>query len=204
MVALIQRIRRIMTKNTQHTALRYLQIFAASVLLYISACSAVLAQSSLQADEYQVKAAFLYKFVAYVDWPPQSFQSPDSALVIGVLGAEAISDNLTQLIAARAVVGRPIMVRKLRRGDSLSGLHVLFVGGSDRSRLTEVLAAAKGQSILTVTESEHGLVLGSVINFIVVDDKVRFDVAPPPSSPDNLKISARLLAVARKVVATPS
>lgn len=183
---------------------RVLQMLATLLLLYPSIHSEVLAQTSPQADEYQVKAAFLHKFVGYIDWPPRAFQSPDSTLVIGVINADTIADNLAQLIAARPVGGRVITVRKLRRGDSLSGLHVLFIGGSDSGRLGEILVALKGQAVLTVTESEQGLTLGSVINFVVVDDKVRFDVAPPPSAPDNLKVSARLLAVARKVIVSPS
>lgn len=162
---------------------------------------ACLHTAKAQVNEAQVKSAFLYKFAGYIDWPPRALPNPDSALVIGVLGAETIADNLAQFAATRSIGGRPIEVRKLRRGDSLSGLHVLFIGGSDNSRLAEILAATKGQPVLTVTESEQALALGSVINFVVVDDKVRFDVAPPPSDPGNLKVSARLLAVARKVVA---
>lgn len=155
-------------------------------------------------DEAQVKSAFLYKFVGYIEWPPRVLPNPDGALVIGVLGADTIADNLAQLVAAHPIGGRQIEVRKLRRGDSLKGLHVIFIGGSDSSRLTEILAATKGQPILTVTESEQALALGSVINFVVIDDKVRFDVAPPPTDPGNLKVSARLLAVARKVIPNSS
>ena len=82
-------------------------------------------------------------------------------------------------------------------------MHVLFIGRVDRGRLAEILAAAKGQALLTVTESEEALELGSMINFVVVENKVRFDVAPPSES-DNLRISTRLLGVARKVVSKSS
>ena len=81
---------------------------------------------------------------------------------------------------------------------------MLFIGRSDSGRLAEILAAAQGRALLTVTESEEGLELGSMINFVVVEDKVRFDVAPPPAESGNLKISARLLGVARKVVSKSS
>src|SRR6267143_815646 len=102
------------------------------------------------------------------------------------------------------VAERELRARKLRPGDPIAGLHVLFIGGSDTGRLAEILAAARGRALLTVTESEGGLELGSMINFVVVEDKVRFDVAPPPPESGNLKISARLLGVARKVVSKSS
>jgi len=161
-------------------------------------------QADAQADEYRVKAAFLYKFGSYIEWPSGSFASADSPVTIGVMGAEALAEELAQIVAGRNVNGRPVLVRKLRPGDPIAGLHILFIGRVDRGRLAEILAAAKGQALLTVTESEEGLELGSMINFVVVENKVRFDVAPPPSESDNLKISTRLLGVARKVVARSS
>src|SRR3989449_10372650 len=119
------------------------------------------------------------------------------------MGADALADELAQIVAGRNVNGRPVRVRKLRPGDPIAGLHVP-VAGRDRGRLAEILAAAKGRALLTVTESEEALELGSMINFVVVEDKVRFDIAPPPSESSNLKISARLLGVARKVVSKSS
>jgi YfiR/HmsC-like len=162
------------------------------------------AQADAQVDEYRVKAAFLYKFGSYVEWPSGSFARADSPVAIGVMGADALAEELTQIVADRNVNGRPVRVRKLRAGDPIAGLHVLFVGRGEGGRLAEILAAARGQALLTVTESEEGLGLGSMINFVVVEDKVRFDIAPPPSESSNLKISARLLGVARKIVSKSS
>ena len=162
------------------------------------------AQADAQADEYRVKAAFLYKFGSYIEWPSGSFARADTPVAIGVMGADALADELAQIVAGRNVNGRPVLVRKLRPGGPIAGLHVLFIGRADSGRLPEILAAARGRALLTVTESEGGLELGSMINFVVVEDKVRFDVAPPPPESGNLKISARLLGVARKVVSKSS
>ena len=162
------------------------------------------AQADALVDEYRVKAAFLYKFGSYIEWPSGSFARADSPVTIGVMGADALAEELTQIVAGRNVNGRPVRVRKLRPGDPIAGLHVLFVGRGEGGRLAEILTAARGQALLTVTESEEGLELGSMINFVVVEDKVRFDIAPPPSESSNLKISARLLGVARKVVSKSS
>ena len=183
---------------------RWLRACAFSIVVAAGLASPRPAQADAQADEYRVKAAFLYKFGSYIEWPSGSFARADSPVAIGVMGADALAEELVQIVAGRNVNGRPVRVRKLRPGDPIAGLHVLFIGGSDTGRLAEILAAARGRALLTVTESEGGLELGSMINFVVVEDKVRFDVAPPPPESGNLKISARLLGVARKVVSKSS
>ena len=95
-------------------------------------------------------------------------------------------------------------VRKLRREESVKGLNVLFIGHLSNANLADILAAAKGQPILVITESEAALTLGSIINFVIVDGKVRFEVAPKTAGLNNLSISARLLAAAYKVAAGAS
>lgn len=155
----------------------------------------------LQATEYRVKAAFIFKFGDYVEWPAEAFRSPDAPLVIGVVGADTIAEELARISAGRTVGGRSVTVRKLRHGEPLSGLHMIFIGRTSRAQLAAALVASKGQPALTIAEAEDGLRLGSMINFVIVSDKVRFDVALPPAVAGRLKISSRLLAVARKVVA---
>lgn len=162
------------------------------------------AQEPRFAAEYQIKAAYLYKFLAFTEWPAQAFDGREAPIVIGVLGAEALAMELSQAVAGRAVDGRAVTVRELRGGEATSGLHVLFVGRSAARRLPALLGAARGQPLLTVGESDDATAPGTAITFVVVDDKVRFDVAPAVAEQAGLKISARLLAVARKVHAGPT
>lgn len=186
---------------------KLLQALCAGVIAIALALTSVRqcrADGGGSAAEYQVKAAFLYKFVSYVDWPPRAFPGIDSPLVIGVIGADTLAESLRQIVANRTVNNRAIVIRRMRRGDPVSGLHVLFIGRADGERAADMLAQARGQSVLTVTESEDALASGSMINFVVVDDKVRFDIALDSAERVSLRISARLLTVARKVVASPS
>ena len=150
--------------------------------------------------ETQIKAAFLYKFGGFVEWPAAAFTRADSTFTIGVLGADGVAAELERLVAGRTVHGRAIAVQKLKRGESFAGLHLLFIGQTETARLADILAAAKGHPVLVVTETEDALARGSMINFITVDDKVRFDVALPQAERGQLRISSRLLAVARKVI----
>jgi hypothetical protein len=169
------------------------------ISLALLALAAAPALAQRDQSEAQIKAAFLYKFGSFVEWPARAFPRPDSPFIIGVMGSDPVASALEQVAAGRTVQGRPIAVRKLRRGEALEGLHVLFVGQAEAARLGEFQAAARAESILLVTESENALSRGSIINF-VVEDKVRFDIALPPAERGNLKISARLLTVARKII----
>jgi hypothetical protein len=155
---------------------------------------AALAQD--RASELQVKAAFLYKFGDFVQWPPPAFPAAETPFAIGVLGADDLAAALESLVVNRTVQGRPIVVRRVRRGDPLAGLHVLFIGQA----VPETLSAARGHALLTVTDSEGAIAQGAMINFVAEAERVRFDVALPSAERGQLKISSRLLAVARRVI----
>ena len=157
-----------------------------------------------QATENQIKAAYLYKFGGYVEWPVQSFDKADSPLVIGVLAGDTFADVLEQTIAGRSMNGHPISVRKIRHGEPYTGVHIVFISRTETAALNDAIAGVKGQAVLTVTDSERGPSAGSMINFVLEDNKVRFDIAPTPAEQNRLKISARLLNVARKVMGRAS
>lgn len=180
-----------------------LRALALAIALLLAPPMAV-AQQEVRATEVGIKAAFLYKFCAFVEWPAGVLPAPDAPFTIGVLGADAVAEELTRVVARRTVNGRAVQVRKLQRGAPLGALQVLFIGGQDASRLAEQLASARGRPMLVVTETRDGPAQGSMINFVLVDDKVRFDVALPSAEAGKLKISSRLLAVARKVLGAPS
>ena len=144
--------------------------------------------------EVQVKAAYLYKFAGFVDWPPAAFARPDSPLVIGVAGNDELAAQLEQVVAGRSVGGHPLAVRRVRRGEPLAGLHVLYGAGADGAAL---LASARGLPLLTVSDTdEHP---PGMIRFLVIDERLRFEVALAQVGPSGLKISARLLAAALRV-----
>lgn len=179
-------------------------LLTASTLVVLLGWPGWAASNSDLSVEDQIKAAFLYKFGGYIDWPAQVFERPDSPLTIGVMGPDTFATALTQIAAGRDVNGHAIEIRKLERGASIGGLHMVFVAQADEASVLETVAAAKGQPILIVTAHERGLADGGMINFVVEGNKVRFDIAVPTAEQSNLKISARLLSVARRVVNKPS
>lgn len=147
--------------------------------------------------ERRVKAAFLYKFLGYAEFPPQAFPDATAPLVIGVVGADEMAAELGRTVAGRHVAGRPITVRALREQDLEKPVHLLFVAGGDEARVARLLRGAG--AMLTVTECDDGLGLGSVINFTIVDERVRFDVSVDAAEKKNVKLSSRLLTVANRV-----
>ncbi|MFC5481091.1 YfiR family protein [Massilia suwonensis] len=155
-------------------------------------------QGSSQALERRVKAAFLYKFLGYADFPASAFADGAAPVTIGVIGSDEMAAELGRVVAGRQVRGRPIVVRTLREGDP-APVHLLFVAGSDSARSARILRAASG-ALLPVTECELGLQNGSVINFRIIEERVRFDVSLDSAERNNVKLSSRLLTVANRVV----
>jgi hypothetical protein len=150
--------------------------------------------------EHRVKAAFLYRFAGYVDWPPNAFARPDMPVMIAVIGADGLAGELEQVVVGRTVSERLVSVKRMKPGDSLNGMHVLFVGKSEAARLPQLVQAAQSRSILTVTEADGALRQGSVINFILAEQRVRFEISLDSAEKSGLKLSSRLLAVAQQVV----
>jgi hypothetical protein len=152
--------------------------------------------------EDSVKAAYLYKFPGFVEWPANVLARADEAVVIGVTGGDDILGELNAIADARKS-GRPLTVRRVKDAREMAGVHVLFISSRDRSRAAELIRAAHAGGVLTVTEWEGALRLGSVINFVTTSDgRVRFEISLEPAEKSNLKLSSRLLAVAQQVHST--
>jgi hypothetical protein len=160
------------------------------------------AQAEDRALEQRVKAAFLYRFADFVVWPDSAFAKPDSPLVIAVASAEGIAEHLRSITSGRPVGGRPIEIRRVGPSDPVPAAHILFISGSDRARMRELLRTAPRNS-LVVTEVEGALEQGSVINFVIAEDRVRFEISLDSAEKRGLRLSSRLLAVARSVRGNP-
>jgi hypothetical protein len=178
--------------------------FARTVVLCIglsaagcySAAQAAPSDGGAATVEQRVKAASLYKFLGYVEWPPASFATPGSPYVIGVVGADDIADELSRISAGRSVNNKALSVKRLKAGESLAGIHVLFIGREEGSRQAQLLQSAQKQPVLTVTETEGALAQGSMINFRLADERVRFEVSLDAIEKSDVRVSSRMLAVA--------
>jgi hypothetical protein len=147
--------------------------------------------------ERSVKAAFLYKFLSYTEFPSAAFSDPSAPIVIGVVGADDLAAELSRIVAGRTVGARPIVVRSMNEGESPAGVHLLFLSSAATASAARI--ARTQQPLLLVTESDSGIAQGSVINFRIIDQRVRFDVSLEAADKNNVKLSSRLLTVAHQV-----
>jgi hypothetical protein len=154
--------------------------------------------SAAVALERRVKAAFIYKFLGYTEFPPRAFADPGSPITIGVVGSDAMMAELSNIVNGRTIHNRPVVIREFREGEIAATVHLLFVAGADPARVGRVLRAAPN-AMLLVTECEGGLQQGSIINFRIVDERVRFDVSLEAADRNNVRLSSRLLTVANRV-----
>jgi hypothetical protein len=148
-----------------------------------------------------VKAAFLHRFAAYVEWPPGALAA--GPFVIAVAGADEVADHLDELLPTINVQGRPAVVRRITRPAELDGTHMLYVGPRMLARTSELRAAAKERPILLVTDDDDDFEGGGVINFVESDDRVRFEISLTAAGRVGLRIDSSLLPVAVRVEREP-
>jgi hypothetical protein len=149
--------------------------------------------------EYAVEAAFLAKFGGYVEWEKSVFASPTSAITLCIVGKDPFGNALDSVIAATRIDGRPIVLRRLQSISRGSGCQILFAGGSDTQSVAQALDAVRGEKILTVTDAEMARDVAGIIEFVVKDNRVRFDIDLKAASANGLTISSKLLSIALAV-----
>jgi hypothetical protein len=146
--------------------------------------------------EYQVKAAFLYHFTKFVEWPPEHFLPADRALVIGVLGRNPFGDELDKITRSRRVNGREIAIKFIAGPAAVGSMDLLFVCAGEEPHLAAMAAALRQAQVLTVGESPRFAAAGGMITFVIDGDKVRFEINPGAAEQSRLKISAQLQKLA--------
>ncbi len=168
----------------------------------IAACFLALAMTATaqsRAPEYKVKAAFLYNFAKFVEWPAQAFSNSSTPFRICVVGRDPFGDTLTSIVQGKSISGHAILSLQVQSPAEARSCHVLFLSQSDPETLRQSLERLRGLPILTVGESTDFLPLGGMINFVLEEDRVRFEINLGAAEQHHLKLSSKLLAVARVV-----
>lgn len=147
--------------------------------------------------EYDVKAAFLYNFVKFVEWPASAFRDERSPITLCVYGTDPFGHSLDDVVRGETVGGRGLVVERPSHPGAAEGCHVLFLGAAERERAAEVLAAVGSRPVLTVGDFDGFLRAGGVINFVLDDGRVRFLINPDAAARGRLTISSKLLRLAK-------
>jgi len=147
--------------------------------------------------EYKVKAAFLFNFSKFIEWTTPLPQG--EPFVIGIVGVDPFGDLLEQTVRNKTINGRSLVVRRYSNVKQLGPCHILFISASERNRLGSILQAVAGTGTLTVSEIESFAALGGMINFVLENNKVRFEINPEATARSGLQVNAQLLKLARVV-----
>ncbi len=153
--------------------------------------------------EHELKAAFLYKFTKFIEWPTNTFRDTNAPFVVAVAGNSPCKAELEQIAKERKVNGRDLIIKTIKTPEGLKGAHVLFVSAGEDTRLKDWLAASRAAGILTIGESESFAREGGIINFSIEGERIRFDLNITEAEAAGLKISAQMQKLAKTVRKKP-
>ena len=178
---------------------RLLTVALLNLALVVTPASKAIPTERSRTLEYQVKSAFLFNFAKFVDWPSDPNLSPDSNLTLGVVGKDPFGDTLEETVRGKTVHGKKLVIRRFRQVEELEPCHILFISSSVASRLPEILERLRGLPVLTVGETKRFTHVGGVINFFVERKMVRFEINAAAAERAGLRVSSRLLSLAKLV-----
>lgn len=184
----------------------WFDIAARSRLLACIACLSALASERALAQsstiEHAVKATYIYKFAPFVEWPAGAFVSPSDPLVLCIAGVDAVSQVVDEAVQGQMIGGHPISVLHLLTPDNDSRCHILYVASQGASAVA-ALDKVRGRPILTVTDTAREAQAHGIINFVVQDNRVRFEIDQNAAAENHLVISSKLLNLALRVRPKP-
>ena len=152
--------------------------------------------------EYELKAAFLFHFAQFVEWPADAFQNPASPFTYCTVGEDPFHGALNESLRGKSIATRRLEVRHVKQAEEVAGCQIMFIAAGEKKRTAEVMAKAAGHPILIVGENEGFIQNGGMIGFCLEENKIRFEINLEAVERANLKISARLLALAKTVLGT--
>ena len=146
--------------------------------------------------EYQVKAAFIFNFAKFVDWPARSFAKTNSPIVVGVLGKNVFGDNLEKVIRDKTVNNRRFRFIEVASTDEATHCHILFISPSEKDNVRKIIESLRNASVLTIGETDHFTDAGGMINFVLEGRNIRFEINNTAAKKAGLQISSKLLSLA--------
>lgn len=169
-----------------------------ALILLALCCSAPLRADLGELSESQVKAAYLFNFAKFVEWPASAFRAPAAPLVIGIVGRGA--GDPFEALSGRQAKGRRVQVRQLQRPDEVAGCQILYIPASEKARVKELLRGVPASGILTVSDIRNFCAMGGMIGLVTRGDKVQFEINLGGAERAGLRLSSQMLKLAVNVV----
>ena len=147
-------------------------------------------------EDATARAAYLYNFLGYIEWPSRALPLIDSPLVIGVLNADEVAAELLLSTIGRKTGNRSVTIRSLQPGESMDDIHLLYVGPGDAQQVQDVISHVPHRWTVTVTDDASAETLAGAINFRQSDGRLRFEVSQAAVERGDFRLSSRLMSVA--------
>lgn len=173
------------------------------LLISFAAVASVRAQDSAP-TEYQLKAVFLYNFAKFIDWPPGSFATPQSPFLICILGADPFGSAIDDTLKNKTVGDRPLVVERAKESAEVRHCQIVFISASEKHRLPEILIALQGANALVVGDTDGFADTGGTVQLMLEQNHIRFAINTNAADSAGLRISSKLLALAKVVHSTES
>jgi len=182
--------------KNRHPFRSFLMLFGVGLLLTLGNELAY----SQAISEDQVKAAYLYNFAKFVEWPQETFPDATAPIHLCVLNDATIGSELNQIVKDKHILGRSIVVVPIQTGEQGRSCQILFINSAQNWQIEHILKGLQGASVLTVGEATGFVEQGGIVNFVIQDDQVHFQVNHKAATQSRLRMSARLLSVAKRVI----
>jgi len=168
------------------------------ILLAFGALAAISSVGQV-AEEYHVKAAFLYNFARFVEWPSTAFRNQQDPFVVCVLGANPFGSALEETLGGKQIDGRAFRISRISESPQANACQILFIGFPDRKRMAAAIAALPARGVLTIGETDGFIAAGGIVNLTLREGHVGFQVNQRAAERADLQISSRLLSLAQAV-----
>ena len=180
----------------ENVIMRYNRLWMVCLLVSLPVISCAQTGPS---KEYQIKAVFLFNFTQFIDWPVETFSTPEAPFVIGVLGKNPFGNYLDAIVAGEKIDGHPLVVKHFSTIESVKGCHILFISSENEQKLPSLLQNLKTSSTLTVGDVHSFTKYGGIIGFLTDSRKIRIQINLPAAQAADLSVSSKLLNVAEIV-----
>ncbi len=165
--------------------------------IFLTGGSRHLTAQTMASKEYQVKAAFLFNFAQFVDWPDTVFTNADMPFSIGILGNDPFGDALEATVEGETIKNHRIIIERVQAVGDLKNCQLIFISKSEKKQVPEILSALDDRPVLTISEIEGFAERGGEINFYLEGSKVRFEVNPAAAKRVGLNVSSQLLSLGK-------
>jgi hypothetical protein len=191
-------------KHFREKTLRYVVVIALIMLPLLSLTLTAQEEPANAYDEYKVKAAYIYRFLFFIDWPQEVFTDSGEPIIIGIIGRDPHGNKLKIIAASETVYNRKLVIKRFKKSAPIADLrkcHLLYVSPVIfRSKIKKILDSLKNFPVLTVSEVKGFVHLGGMINFVIVEEEVKFEINKAAADYTGIKIHSSVLSLAIRVI----